>query len=333
MLLAFNPEFGYTAAIKIEELRLILSLTNLNAEVIIKRELSYSKGVTFSEVIKLIIENIESFVQEKQISHGRLLGISVTSSGMINGSKGKIIRSTLLGWNQIDIRAPLETHFNVPVFLNNNVNAYAIAEKEFGFGKQFNNFICISIGTGVGTSFIFQNKSYSGHHGGAGEIGHMIISPGGYKCHCGQHGCLEMYSSEFYFQKAGPEKLVDFPHSILTNSSYHFDEVYKAAQQSDELALYLMKSLGENLGIGILNLINLLNPEAIIFIGEGVIAKKYFLSHTLDIAQDNFFKKAGFPTSFHVSQLGDEAWLQGAALSAIHYLFDTPIYKKSKLFR
>lgn len=331
VLFEFNHKFGYTIGIKIEVNHIIFALTDLNANIVVKHITSFPEGEKAPQVISLITEGIKDLMSLADISFEKLLGIGIAVSGHVNGKTGTVIRSSLLGWTNVDLSKEIEKHFNLPVYVDNDVNAYALAELAKGYGRTHDSFICLSIGEGIGTSIVNEGKLYYGHQGGAGEFGHTIIQVNGYLCHCGQRGCLEMYASNKFLRKEGKLLISQFPDSALRSSSFSFDEVYQAAALfRDPLALELLKRAGEYLGVGLINMINSLNPETIVLVGEGMIAQEFFLPYAIETANRNFFAKGGYETTFYVSELGNDAWLMGAALLAIKHLFEPPIYKDSK---
>jgi N-acetylglucosamine repressor len=330
ILLEFNYEFGYTIGIKIEENHVILALTNLRADVLDKVNLYFEKGEEARRVIEIIIEGIKTLVDNKGILESQLMGIGIAISGLVNGQKGTLIRSSLLGWTQVNIKEAIGRVIDVPIFIDNNVNAYAMAELQLGYGKTYDNFICVSVGAGVGAGIVIDKDIYYGQFGGAGEIGHSIIEVNGFSCHCGQRGCLEMYASDKFFVNRGPNLLKDrFSESFLKNSSFSSEEVYKAATDGDELARELLRESGEYLGIGLVNIINTMNPAIIILVGERMAVKDLFLPYTIKVAEQNFFSPGRIDTGVYTSELGNDAWVRGASLLAIKHLFQMPIYKNS----
>lgn len=329
ILLEFNYEFGYTLGIKIEENQLIIALTNLKADIMDKKVIPFKRNIKSSVVIPQLINGIKEVLSNNPFVHKCLLGVGIAVSGLVNYQDGTLIRSSLLGWEQVNLKQQLENEFLVPVFIDNDINAYTLAELTLGFGNVHDNFICISVGAGVGASIVINRSLYYGDIGGAGEIGHSIIQVNGFHCHCGQKGCLEMYASDKFFENYGPALVEEFQDSLLRGSSFTSDEVYQAAQEGDELAKELLKQSGEYLGIGLVNLINILNPSIIILVGERMSAKDFFLSHTLKVSGQNFFTPASYQTKIIVSDLGNDAWVKGASLLAINHLFRSPIYKDS----
>ncbi|MFX3623416.1 MAG: ROK family protein [Ectobacillus sp.] len=330
VLLEFNKHYSYTFGVKIEEEQVRLALTNLCAEILDKRNISFEKGSGPAQVISLIVFHIKEIMKAHNLSVADLSGIGIASSGLINRQQGTIVRSSILGWENISIcRQVSEQIESIPVYLDKNINAYTLAELSFGFGKQLSSFVCLSVGAGLGMTTVINGEIYSGSFGGAGEFGHTIVQMNGHLCHCGQQGCLEMYASEAYLQNEGPFLKEYYPHSPV--DVYTFKGLREAVEKQDPLALELMKRMGVHLGFGIVNIINSLNPSIIVLMGEGLEYAKYFLPYTLQTAQQNYFAAANLPTEIVVSQIGNDSWLKGAALLAIRELFRVPIYSPESI--
>jgi N-acetylglucosamine repressor len=329
VLLDFNYQFGYTVGIKIEENRLNLAVTDLKGIIIHKLMKKHKNGDDPEQTLILMVQSIKELMISAELPQDKVLGIGVAVSGLVNSQEGIVIRSSFLGWENVNIKEKIESEFHVPVYIDNDVNAYTLAELWMGYGKTYENFICITVGAGIGAGIVIDRELYYGSLGGAGEFGHTIIQFNGRQCFCGQRGCLEMYASEKYLKKEGQLLLGQFSDSILKESEFTFEDVHEAACQRDPLALELFRQSGEHLGIGLINMINSLNPSTIIFAGEGLIAKEFFLPFAKDTSDQNFFAKAGHETEFCVSKLGDDAWLSGAALLAIKQLFKVPLYEQS----
>ena len=278
-----------------------------------------------------VVNLIENVSKELIVSHPTgekgLMGIGISSSGLINRKEGEIIRSSLLGWEQVPITKMLKEKFkkDIPIFVDKNINALTLAELRLGEGKSTNNFICVSVGAGLGLSTVINNRVYHGGFGGAGEFGHTTIEVEGYQCHCGQKGCLEMYASEFYFKHRGMEIMDEYPNTSL--KTFYFEEVCKAAKGGDQLAKRLLDEMSKYLGSGIRNLINTLNPEKVIVVGEGMEYKDLFMEEVINICNRNFFSKSALNTPIVISELKNNAWLVGTALMAIDHLFKEPIYE------
>ncbi|MBU9713883.1 ROK family transcriptional regulator [Evansella tamaricis] len=328
ILLHFNNKIGYAIAVKIEQDCLLLAVTDLSANIIDKKEVPFSYGETSAGVVELLISTIHELLSETKIPIDSVLGIGVAVSGLVNSQDGRVLISPLLGWKNINLKSILEEEFDTSIYIDNDVNAYAVAEMNIGKGKFLTNFIGLSIGAGIGGAIVVNKKLYHGKFGGAGEFGHSIVVHNGKPCYCGQQGCLETYASEKYFKHEIPLIKDQFPDSrTWTEGPLTFDTLYQAAVERDNLALEVLKNVGEYLGTGLLNIINSFNPGKVILFGEGVIAKDYFLPYAIQRANNNFFSRANLETEVLVSELGKDAWLQGIALLSINHLFMIPMYE------
>ncbi|HHV75177.1 MAG TPA: ROK family transcriptional regulator [Thermoanaerobacterium sp.] len=330
ILLEFNYNYGYTLGIKIEENNLIFALTNLNADIIKRKKVPFKRGANSNDVLELIIKNIEDLI--KAITMDRsLLGIGIAISGLIDQKRGRLIYSGMLNWSDIDISGILKDRFNVPVYVDNDVNAYTLAELWYGQGRTLSNFIVVTYGSGIGSGIVINKRLYCGDFGGAGEIGHMVLVADGRKCECGQKGCLEAYASENFIIDYIKENIQFFKESkINIDDEMSIEKVYEYAKNGDMLAINALKLSAKYLGYGLLSVINIFNPSTIILAGEGMVAKDIILPVVIDIAKNNFFKMHEKKVQIRVSNLGDDAWEIGASLLAISKLFEMPLYEEQE---
>ncbi|ABY93929.1 ROK family protein (putative glucokinase) [Thermoanaerobacter thermohydrosulfuricus] len=327
ILLEFNYNYGYIIGIKIEENNLIFALTNLKSEIIEKRVVPFKKGTNSNTVLNMVVENIEKLITKIPYNKN-LMGIGVAVSGLVDQQKGKLIYSGMLNWSNVEIGNILENKFNVPVYIDNDVNAYTLAELWYGHGRELNNFIVVTYGSGIGSGIVINKKLYTGDFGGAGEIGHMVLVAEGRKCECGQRGCLEAYASEDFIVDYIRDNIKMYSESkIDLTEDLSIEKVYEYAKEGDMLAIDVLRLSAKYLGYGLLSVINLLNPSTIILAGEGMIAKDIILPVINDIVKNNFFKMHEKKVQIKVSELGDEGWVIGASTLAISKLFEIPLYE------
>jgi glucokinase-like ROK family protein len=327
ILLEFNYNYGYIIGIKIEENNLIFALTNLKSEIIEKRVVPFKKGTNSNTVLNMVVENIEKLITKIPYNKN-LMGIGVAVSGLVDQQKGKLIYSGMLNWSNVEIGNILENKFNVPVYIDNDVNAYTLAELWYGHGRELNNFIVVTYGSGIGSGIVINKKLYTGDFGGAGEIGHMVLVAEGRKCECGQRGCLEAYASENFIVDYIRDNIKMYSESkIDLTEDLSIEKVYEYAKEGDMLAIDVLRLSAKYLGYGLLSVINLLNPSTIILAGEGMIAKDIILPVINDIVKNNFFKMHEKKVQIKVSELGDEGWVIGASTLAISKLFEIPLYE------
>jgi glucokinase len=190
---------------------------------------------------------------------------------------GKVISLSpnINGWQGMEIGKILRDRLNLPVVVENDVNAMALAESRFGAALGYKSVICVAIGTGVGGGVIIDGKLWHGANFTAGEIGHMTLYSNGPACRCGSKGCVEVYcSSQAILTRAKLRitgHLSDLFEEVLEGSMENLTikRLFTAAKKGDPDALAVIAETAEYLGAGIAGAVNLLNPE-IVVIGGGV---------------------------------------------------------------
>jgi len=204
----------------------------------------------------------------------------------------------------------------LPVSLMNDANAAALAEWRYGAGRPHASLLQITLGTGVGSGLILNDRLWTGIDGIAAEYGHATVEPDGYPCPCGNRGCLEQYASATAIARLAHERMnagATTTLKISAGQSPDAAEVAKAATAGDRLALSCFATAGRYLGIAAATVINLLNLEAII-IGGGV-AQSFALmeEHITREINSRAFRIPAQRAKLMQSELGDDAGLLGAA--------------------
>lgn len=171
--------------------------------------------------------------------------------------------------------------FGVPAYLVNDGNAAAIGEKYFGAAKGFEDFVVITLGTGLGSGIYVNGTLLVGSNGAAGEIGHTIIDADGRLCNCGRHGCLETYASAPGIVRTMRDILVWKKEDIKDPDEFEeCDAVAKAASKGDEYAIKAFEFTGKKLGMALANIAAIFDPEAIILSGGVTNAGDFLLNPT-----------------------------------------------------
>lgn len=236
---------------------------------------------------------------ERAMEFGEVKGIGI---GAPNGNyyKGTVEYAPNLKWSYdasgepavIELAKIISDKVGLPVTITNDANAAAMGEMAYGAAKGMKNFIMITLGTGVGSGIVINGKMVYGHDGFAGELGHTLAVPDGRQCNCGLKGCLEAYCSAIGVSRTVSEVLAnsDKP-SLLRNldqtkpiSSY---EVFKAAEQGDELAKEIFKFTGELMGKSFADFVKFSAPEAIVLFGGLAKAGKYLDEHIIRTMNEN----------------------------------------------
>ncbi|MSR77304.1 MAG: ROK family protein [Candidatus Omnitrophica bacterium] len=229
---------------------------------------------TSVDQIKVVTAKFIEIARQKKT---KLRGIGVCIPGAVDPVKGTVPHSpNLPGWEGIPLKKILESKFHLPVRMANDAKAVAVAENVFGQGKGLQNFIYLTVSTGIGSGIFSRGKLLEGASFSAGESGHMVIVSGGDPCLCGNKGCLEAYASGTAMAKFAAAEIKKGKYSKVTGllspgETLTARVLGKAAKAGDVLALEAYARGGYYLGIGLANLLNILNPEKLI-LGGGVFS-------------------------------------------------------------
>ena len=244
------------------------------------------------------------------------MGVGAPNGNYYNGT---IEFAPNLPWKGIiPLAAMFEEKLGVPTALTNDANAAAIGEMTYGAARGLKDFIMITLGTGVGSGFVFIGQLVYGHVGFAGELGHVSVNPEGRQCGCGRKGCLETYCSatgvartarEFLVQRTEPSLLRNIPVEDIVSK-----DVYDAAVKGDKLALDIFEYTGTILGEALVNFIAFSSPEAIILFGGLAKSGDYLMKPIQRAIDKNVLKIYEGKTKLLLSQLKDaDAAVLGAS--------------------
>ena len=273
-----------------------------------------------------IVSAISSTIRECSIEAGnrgaKVDAISVVVPGSVNPASRVVVNApNVPSIVNFALPAALENQLHGPVLIENDANAAAVGEMWRGAAQGFRTIVCFTLGTGVGSGVILNGELWRGIDGTGGEIGHTSVNPfGGVQCKCGNFGCLEVYASATAIVRMTRELLPAYKQSSLQAipaGELSAKLIAQAAQQHDECALAVFEKMAIHLGIGLANVVNTLNPEAIV-IGGGVSAAFDLFAPR---ARDEMMRRA-FPVPSRRCQIlkaecGDDAGLLGAAWLAL----------------
>ncbi|MCZ8511830.1 ROK family protein [Paenibacillus filicis] len=274
-------------------------------------------------VVRRVEAAIEELLNDNKAKLPAIAGIGIGSAGLIDVREKTVLYAGNLGWNNVPLGRLLEEKFQLPLRLANDANAAALAEWLWGKAKGKSNLLLVSIGTGVGGGVISGGRLLEGVGGGASEIGHMSVDIHGPECGCGNRGCLELYASGTAIGRRAEERrvaaLAEGRAGIRTAPWPSAVEVRQSALEGDALAQEIIQETAYYLGMGVVNLIHLFNPEEILFTG-GVMDSETFLLPEVIAA----IKQRCIPalynqiTGIGLASLGGEAGLLGAA--GLHFV-------------
>jgi len=244
----------------------------------IRKKRMFSTGNFSSRrgLINALVEDIRTVLGESGIEKKEVLGIGVGTPGLIDSRRGIIhYLVNIKGFEEVPLKKILEKRLRIPTFLDNDVNIMCLGELHYGNGSGGKNIVCVTLGTGVGGGIAIAGDLYRGSSFSAGEIGHITINEKGPYCNCGNRGCLEAYVGNSYIAKDAVRRLRKDKKSLIRRlvkgdfSKITPRIISEAAGKGDALAKKILIDTGERIGVGLANVINILNPEKVI-IGGGV---------------------------------------------------------------
>jgi glucokinase len=201
--------------------------------------------------------------------------IGVGMAGLVDVRSGVLLSTPNLIWRNVPLRDRLAERFGLPVLVDNDATAAAWAERRLGASRGRDDSLFVGVGTGIGGGIVAGGRLIRGAHGLVGEIGHIIVEPGGPLCGCGNRGCWEQVASGLAIARAGGRAVTDDPGSAIARLAAGDPRratgslVTAAAREGDEVAVAILARVGRRLGEGVAGLVNVLDPE-IVVIGGGV---------------------------------------------------------------
>jgi glucokinase-like ROK family protein len=326
MLLELNPDGGCAVGVEIGVDFISIVLTNFVAQVLWRRRIDSDP----LDGQSIIIERAEELTQqaldigtEQGLRH---LGIGLGVPGLVDILQGNLVFAPNLRWRDVPLRQIWTRRFGLPIFVENEANAAALGEYYFGAARDVQNLIYLSAGVGLGGGIIINGKLFRGSGGYAGEIGHMTMDPNGDPCGCGKRGCWETM--------VGPRAIVRRVKNALEiriNEKGHIrrlinnklsridmEVVVQAAETDDPVAKTALEEVGVHLGVGISNLVNVLNPEMVVLGGALTLASPFLLP----VAERTIQKHALAQSRAVVKVVASAHGVDGCVMGAVALVLD-----------
>ncbi len=272
-------------------------------------------------LMDVVVGLVRRLLSKNDLTLDGIEGVGVALPSYIDYERGFVVETrNIMSLNNAPVRDILHERLGVPVIIENDANAAAVAEHEMGAGVGFDNMIYAQLATGIGGGLILNGKLYRGIHGMAGEIGHIFVSDStGYPCSCGVTGCVESISSGAYMAKYATDRIKEgYDSSILnyagTLSNIDMEAVGKALLTNDSLALELVNRGAEYLGRMFQSLNQIFDIN--IFVYGGGVAKlgSRFIDRMIACYRHHSLIDQHYPAQFIPAKFGDRAGMYGAAL-------------------
>ncbi|MDA3846404.1 MAG: ROK family protein [Vallitaleaceae bacterium] len=262
-----------------------------------------------------------SLIEVEGLTSADIESVGIGSPGIADSKNGILVYNNNLNFKDVPMAAEFQKYLNVPVYIGNDANVAAYGEYISGAGAIYSDLVAITLGTGVGGGVIIGGNVIEGSFFAGAELGHIVISVDGELCTCGRHGCWETYSSATALIREAKKSALANPDSMMNqiiqgdmdnmNAKIPFD----AAQAGDAVAGGVVDSYIKYLAIGLVNVVNIFQPEVIV-LGGGVSAQKENLIQPLLVAMEHeiYGGKEAFKTKIKVAELGNDAGVIGAAM-------------------
>lgn len=306
------------------------ALTDEYGRIVLKRRVE----TLAHEGREAVLERIVALLNEVkgEVAGGqRVAAVGVGAPGPLDPEAG-IIRGawTLPGWEDVPLTGVIEERVGVAAILGNDANVAALGELAYGAGRGAEHLVYLTISTGIGGGFIVGGKLLEGRRGAAGEVGHIVVEPGGPECSCGGRGHLEALASGTAIARQAREALSSGEDTILRKLSggdpgcVTAELAHEAALAGDPLCVGLLGAAGRRVGHALVGLVHLFNPEVVVLGGGVTGAGDLFWKPMRETLWGGLIPAFAEGLRLKKSALGDHAGLYGAAELALRAVRDAP---------
>lgn len=314
ILLELNPSGAYVIGLEwgIAEIKAVL--LNLKKKVV-KSSSKPVKEFTPEHFIRITTSIVADYLNYLKDDRDKLSGIGVGIHGLVNPAAGMSMYAPHFKWENIRIRELLQREIKLPILLDNDVRMMALAEKWAGR----DNFIFINTGPGIGSAIVINGSLLYGRDYSAGEFGHMTIVENGELCSCGNYGCLEALVSLNRLVREYNNALQK--EVSLQEVKEEWQRLTRATREGEEEANNIIEKAGQYLGRGIANLVNLLNPEAVVIGGDFLMAREVILPVIKKQVFKNTLKLPGKGLEIVPTNFGELVGAIGAGTKVLQEIF------------
>lgn len=299
-----------------------IGLVDENCNIIKKDSAPTGRKKPYAEIVKDMADLAMKVIKDAEVDTSDIKAIGIGSPGFANEEKGEIVyASSFPTFRNAPIAAEMKKYFpSCEVYLENDANAAAYGEMMAGAAKGKNDVIAVTLGTGVGGGIIIGGKIYAGYNNAGGEIGHKVIMVDGLDCACGRSGCWEMYASATAIIRQTKEAAKANPESLINKicegdlEKVNGKTAFDAMDAGDETAKKVVEQYIKYLSVGIVDLINVFQPEMIV-VGGGISKQgESLLAPVREIAQKESYGLDCEKTKIVQATLGNDAGIIGAAM-------------------
>jgi len=312
MLLKLNSEGAYVIGIEwgIEAVKAVL--LDFEAEIIAEDQIKTGE-YTLDEYKNHTFSLIQKYKDQLKVSN-KIIGIGLGIHGLVDPEAGKSIFTPHFDWGEVDIKSILAEKYDYPIFIDNDVRMMAAGE----IWQDREDFIFINTGSGIGAALVFKAELHYGNNYAAGEFGHMKITDDGPMCRCGKKGCLEALSSK--------ESIISRYQKLKElKSEINFDQIMENYQKGENEALIVINDALKYFGRAISDLVNILNPEAVIIGGLFAEYEEMLIEPLYQIVKEESLAEAVKDLKIITAYYQEFAGAAGAAEKVLNNFFELKI--------
>src|SRR5690625_1311523 len=309
IMLSINREAGYVSGIDLDYKHIQYTVSDLHGYPVYTHAIVLETD-DYEAIVQLLVKHIRAYPEKFVNSRYGLISVMIGIHGTVNNDE-MIYFVPKYQWHNKDLKTDLSNKLDIDINIENNANLSAFAENVYKY-HQSQNLLTILLASGIGAGIMIDGELHKGYHGFAGEMGHMIISPDGKPCTCGNHGCWELYSAEPSLFATLAEKL-DRPH--LT-----YEDVQQLITKKDPITHSHLQQFIKDLSIGLNNIINLYNPETLVLNSE--ILSMY--PNAVEEIKNNLVSTVSHYREIVLSELGNQSCVMGACALAIQRFLEVP---------
>lgn len=326
-LLALNKNSLFALGIYISRDFISCNAANLKGEILFETkeflELTENKDTFLASIYSMLDE----VLQKTNIQRSNILGTGIASIGPLDFKNGIILDPpNFRGLKNIPVVEAVSKRYGIKAFLDNDMNAGAIAEKLFGEGKNYSNFIYIGVCNGIGSGIVSDGNILRGSTGFAGEIGHTSVNISGSRCPCGNYGCIELYASIPRILDQIKTSIELGANSCLNKEELSWQSIVEAAKSGDELCNKALEKFVFYLSAAIVNTVNTFDPD-LIFVGhDAALAGDLIVKPLNEIVNGNILFRSFKKVNIKISSFKEKAPFIGAPSIVLNKFFNGEIF-------
>ena len=312
----------YIIGVDLGATKILTGIATPDGNILFKNKVPTLSSRGAADVLDRLCKSIETVVQQAGVDFNQISGIAVATPGPFAYPEAIVRDSPNLEWDYVPIKEELSRRLKRDIIVDKDTNMAVLGEYYFGQNKRYKQMLYITVSTGVGGGIIIDGQLYRGANGGAGEFGHMVISPDGPRCGCGRRGCLEALASGTAMEREAAELILQgHGRGILAgsaNGQVGVKEIGIAARKGDSEARDLINRASQYLATGMANLVNIFNPE-IIVLGGGVAfgLSDLLIEPTTAFLHKNIFSLHQEILKIELSRLGEDIGLFGCIAAVL----------------